>query len=310
MPEHAMPSVAVIVPVKDDESRLRICLAALDSQDYPGPFEVIVIDNGSASPPDTALVACSRARLINEPAPGPYAARNRAALDTDAEVLAFTDADCQPEPSWLSEGVRALSQAGNRAFVGGAIAVYATDPSRPSAAELYELVTAFQQRRYIEEGQFAATANLFLRAAAFAEVGDFDDRLLAGGDREWGQRATRAGYRGQYADAAVVRHPARPTLAELRRKRRRIERGRSKQRIIEDRMLGVTELIRGFRPPVRGMWQYARAVPEPTVGRMLRVASVTAALHYTSAWHQLRLWPGERRARRHGATTGSIRQSG
>jgi hypothetical protein len=55
----------------------------------------------------------------------------------------------------------------------------------------------------------AATANCFVRRAAFRSVGPFDARLKSGGDRQWCRRAIASGHRLGYEPSAVVTHAAR-----------------------------------------------------------------------------------------------------
>ena len=48
---------------------------------------------------------------------------------------------------------------------------------------------------------------------------------MSGGDFEWTRRATAAGFKLVYCADAVVRHPARSTLASLAQKARRVAAG-------------------------------------------------------------------------------------
>jgi glycosyltransferase involved in cell wall biosynthesis len=220
------PFVSVIVPVRDDGPRLALCLEALRRQDYPREcFELIVVDNGSAdSSPDVARALADR--VEHEGRPGSYAARNRGLAVAQGQLIAFTDSDCIPEPDWLRRGVERLQRHPEISIVGGRIVLFARDPARPTAAELYELSLAFPQEMYVVERHFAATANLLTRRHVVDEIGPFDHTLLSGGDQEWGRRAHRAGHTLAYAPEVLVRHPARRTFRELSAKARRTKGGR------------------------------------------------------------------------------------
>jgi glycosyltransferase involved in cell wall biosynthesis len=94
-----LPSVSVVIPVRDDAVALERCLQALARQTVP-PLEVVVVDNASSD--DSAAVAARYgARVVPEPRPGiPMAA----AAGYDAavgEVIARCDADTVPTPRWL-----------------------------------------------------------------------------------------------------------------------------------------------------------------------------------------------------------------
>ena len=214
------PTVSVIVPVRDDPERLGSCLAALARQTLPPEqYEVVVVDNASREP---VAVDLPGVRVVRERRVGSYAARNRGLRVATAPVVAFTDADCLPEPDWLERGLARLTGAD---VVAGAVEVFPRSGRRPGAVETYERLTAFPQRHFVERWGFGATANVIAHRAVVDAVGPFDASLESGGDAEWGERVTAAGLRTVYADEVVVRHPARRTLRELSNKFRRITRG-------------------------------------------------------------------------------------
>ncbi len=94
----ALPSLSIIVPARNEEANLRRLLPTLTCLDYPGRYEVIVVDDHSQD--GTAQVATEcRARLLSLssglPAGWkgkPYAC-HRAAAEACGEWLLFTDAD-------------------------------------------------------------------------------------------------------------------------------------------------------------------------------------------------------------------------
>ena len=134
-------------------------------------------------------------------------------------VLAFIDSDCRPEPDWLERGLAALA---NGDIVGGQVDVDTKDPAHPTAVEAFELVYAFDVKRYVESLGFAVTANMFVPREVFERVGEF--RIAVPEDIDWGWRAIEAGYQWRFAPDAVVSHPARRTWAELTQKARRLTR--------------------------------------------------------------------------------------
>ena len=95
-----LPSVSVVIPVKDDAVPLRRCLTLLSRQTV-APLEVVVVDNGSVD--DSAAVATAYgARVVPEPAPGIPAA---AATGYDAargDLIARCDADSAPPADWVA----------------------------------------------------------------------------------------------------------------------------------------------------------------------------------------------------------------
>lgn len=218
----AMPEISVVIPHLNQPAALDACLAALGRQTLaPGRFEVVVVDNGS-TPLPTHIVSTHTApglpgiRLACEPEPGPGPARNRGVTLARAQLLAFLDADCIPEPGWLAALVDAFAADPGTAVIGGRVRVFAGTPGRPSPAEAFDLVYGFRQELTIARHDFAATANLAVRRAAFTAVGGFAG-LAVSEDMDWGRRARAAGFATRFVAEAVVAHPARGSIDDLRR---------------------------------------------------------------------------------------------
>src|ERR1700744_2418554 len=100
--------VSIIIPHYNDPLALDHCLAALQRQSFPmADREIIVAANGS--PQGEAAIRkliAGRAHLVTVLQKGAGPARNGGVAASSGEILAFTDADCQPEPQWLENGVR------------------------------------------------------------------------------------------------------------------------------------------------------------------------------------------------------------
>jgi GT2 family glycosyltransferase len=256
-----VPLVSVIVPVYNDRDGIQRCLAALATQTWPADrLDVIVVDNGSS--PALAIDG-SAARVIVEPRPGSYAARNAGVAAAAGEILAFTDADCVPDPGWIERGVTRLLTARQCGLVAGAIRVSMRDPAAPTASELVEVLTAFPQRRFVERDRFGATANVFVSRAVFDRVGGFDPAMMSAGDVDFGERVHAAGFDVVYASDACVEHPARASMRQLCRK---VVRSESGLRDLETRR---ARRVPGYRRKARPI------VPE--LGLMLEVVRSSGA---------------------------------
>jgi len=254
-------AVSVVIPVHGDRGGLARTLDCLAAQDFTDPVEVLVVDNGDNPGLDGVVHGRPAVRVLIESRPGSYAARNRALLDARGSVLAFTDADCLPRPGWLGAGVRALAAAGPDAFVGGRIVV---DPGpRPAAAALWDSVSGLRQQDYVADG-WAATANLFVSRSTIDRVGPFAADMRSTGDREWGVRATDAGVRAVFAEDAVLDHPARADLAEVRRKLRRTAQGTQEFRALRGLPpFDDGEVGRTLKPWLRWWFQRSRSLDSP-----------------------------------------------
>lgn len=108
--------VSVVVPARDEASRLPTLLAALAAA-TPPPHEVVVVDDGSRD--GTAAVArAGGATVIPAPAAPPGAngkalACQRGAEAAEGDVLVFLDADVEPTPPFVAAlAAAALERAG------------------------------------------------------------------------------------------------------------------------------------------------------------------------------------------------------
>ena len=215
--------VSVVIPVLDDSMSLRKCLQVLKQQTYPKDcYEIIVVDNGSKEDIKNVVSEFKNTVFTYEEYPTLHAARNKGISIAKGEILAFTDADCIPALDWIEKGVNALENNPGCGLVAGKVEIFFKDPNRPTAAELFEKITAFRQKEYIERWHFAAPANAFTTKSIIEKVGLFDGTLKSGADVEWGNRIFKAGYRQIYASDAYIQHPARQTLKQVLSKHARV----------------------------------------------------------------------------------------
>lgn len=215
------PFVSVIVPVYNGESSIGETVKALLVQDYPkSSYEIIVVDNGSTDGTQD-IVRQFPVTLLSESVRSSYAARNRGIAGARGQVFAFTDADCVPDISWLSNGMSFLHEHHLEVLGGN---VQFTFSQNPTAAEYADALINIDNESSVRDRGTAATANVIARRSVFDWVGIFDPTMQSGGDGHWTSRVTRAGIRIGYADDAVVYHPAR-RLRELVRKHVRIGSG-------------------------------------------------------------------------------------
>lgn len=212
MPE--TPTVTVIVPVRNGETTIRTCLEALLAQDWPrAALELIVVDNRSTDA-TRAIVAEYAVRLVEERAiQSSYAARNRGVAASHGDVLAFTDADCVPDPNWVRALATAL-EADGVGLAAGPIEAWRSE----RLVERYQAVRALRAEHALRHPvlPFAQTANAACTRVVFVAVGGFDPACRFGGDLDFCWRVQRrTGLRLVYQPTAVVRHRHRTTWRGL-----------------------------------------------------------------------------------------------
>ena len=207
--------VSVIIPHLNQAEELEYCLASLDAQRLERTlFEVIVVDNGSTSPPNAVVGSHPGTLLLHEKQPGPGPARNTGIQHSAGEILALIDADCRAHPDWLRNALHSLESSPEGAILGGDVRIWRNDMKAFKAIEAYEGVFAYRFKLYIEQHGFSGTGNLVVRRSYFEKVGPFAGIDFAE-DMDWGRRACRAGFHFRYVPEMVVFHPARRTLHEL-----------------------------------------------------------------------------------------------
>lgn len=197
--------VSIIVPVRNGRDDLRGLLASLAAQTLPQDrFEVVIADDGSTDGGTDGLATPDgHVRVYPGPPVSSYVARNRAVSHARGQVLAFTDADCRPEPDWLESGLAALGDGG---VVAGLIRFRL--PERPTIWSLIDVDTFLDQERQVKAG-VAVTANLFLNRELFERIDGFDEELREFGDHDLVGRCVAAGAELRFTASAVVVHPTR-----------------------------------------------------------------------------------------------------
>ncbi len=220
-----MLSVSVVVPVRNAARTLPACLAALAALD-PAPTEIVLVDNGSTDGSGEALRTFARehargqARVADEPRRGASAARNAGGRAAVGAVLAFTDADCAPDPAWLRHLTAPFADPAVGAVAGRVLPAPARSTVELFSA-LYTLRSPLEPARHRAwtpwEGGFP-TANFAVRRALLFDLGGFDERLrLYGEDYDVCARLYARGMAIEYTPEARVLHHHRTALTGLLR---------------------------------------------------------------------------------------------
>jgi GT2 family glycosyltransferase len=206
--------------------------ATLDSllksaQRYGSP-EILVVDNNSTDRTPRVIKHYgsknNTIRSFTEIAiQSSYAARNTGIRHTDADVLAFLDADMTVSDDYFDRALTCFHE-NDLDYMGCRVDLTLPDDERTLTAR-YNAHTGFPVEQYLARHRYAPTCALFVRREVFADVGLFDPRLISGGDMEFGNRVDAAGYEMGYCADAVVHHPVRSSLRSLYGKNVRVGRG-------------------------------------------------------------------------------------
>ncbi len=224
------PSTAVIVCTRHRPDDLDRCLASIASLRTP-PVETLVVDNSEGDDPTAEVCRRHGVRRVVEPIPGQTRARNRALLETQADVVAFTDDDCVVDELWLDGLGRAFRDPLVMCVTGYIGPLELETP----AQYLFERHGGFERRPrrtvydlerlppLLAAAVAGAGANMFFRREVFARTGNFAEELGPGtparssDDKYQFYRLIAAGYRIVYEPQRIVWHRHRRDTAGLRR---------------------------------------------------------------------------------------------
>lgn len=201
------PAISVIIPNLDSATVDRTVRAVQAQVGLAGPPEILVV--GRDAPGRLAGIAGIRV-IHTDRALYPGAARNLGIEAASRELLAFTDADCEPEPDWLLRLLEA--HLAGHTVIGGAV-TYDPEPYWTLADNLsmfHEVDAALPAgpRPYLP------TINLMVHRSAVAAAGLMDPDLRCGEDLDWTLRLGMAGHPPSFQPSARVRH--RPPRADWR----------------------------------------------------------------------------------------------
>lgn len=184
-----LPFVSFLIPVRDDEARLRRCLASIRRNGYPEDrYEIVVVDNGSTDR-SVEVAKVMGARVILAPGLRVTALRNRAAAAARGEVLAFVDADHEIPEGWAEHMIRTLQLPG----VGATGSTYRAPPDGTWVQRMYD---AFRPRLAgCCDAEWLPGGNLALWRRAFESCGGFDVTLETCEDVDFCRRLRRDGMR-------------------------------------------------------------------------------------------------------------------
>ena len=193
-----LPGVTVVVGTRNRPDHAVNCVARVLKQTYPGPIEVIVVDNGASSDATGTAVAAEfgddeRVRYIHETRPGLSRARNIGLAAASHPITAFLSDDIVVDSLWLAAVVRAFRRAPDvRCVVGYCPPLYLDT----EAQLVFEKTMAWgwrngfearlvgphlaQDRLYPYRIGIGVGANMSFDTAWFQATGGFDETLGPG----------------------------------------------------------------------------------------------------------------------------------
>ncbi len=180
-----MPSLAIVIPTKNEEQFLPILFASIQEQTLQ-PNEIIIADAGSTD--KTRTIAQSfGARVVEGGLPGP--GRNRGAAVVTSDIILFLDADViLQQKTFLEEALRE--------FEARSLDIATADIVLPRGG-LYDQAT---HRFYNAYARFCGSLYphapgfcIFVRRSLHEAIGGFDETVQFCEDHEYAHRAAKKG---------------------------------------------------------------------------------------------------------------------
>lgn len=117
-----MPSITVVIPVRNDAAMLATALDALHKQQRQAD-EIIIVDNGS-SDASAAIATAAGARVVIEPVRGIPSATSTGYHAATGDIIARIDADTIVHPSWLARIEQAFAADADLSLLTGSAQFY------------------------------------------------------------------------------------------------------------------------------------------------------------------------------------------
>lgn len=197
--------ISIIIIVKNDR-RIERVLAKLQDMKSSKPFEVIVVDASEGKLDDIKKIY-SFAHWI------PYANRNKTRTypqqrnlgikKAEGEIIAFIDADCIPEDTWIDNLIKPIFFE-KEAFISGSI-----KPIDKNHAHIEE-----NYPKYRDECE---TMNIAVTKKLVEDVGLFDESMEGCEDSDFCIRAREKGYKIRFQKDAVVYHDWGGVMQNIKR---------------------------------------------------------------------------------------------
>jgi glycosyltransferase involved in cell wall biosynthesis len=180
--------IAVIIPAYNEEAFIERCLESLKKQTYTD-YEIIVV-NAESTDKTTEISAKYANKVITAKTGSPGPARNLGAKNTQAEILAFTDADTIVAENWLE---RIAKNFENPKTVGAGGVLRPLD-ARTLDKIMFKINSDWWYRLTGLIGFYQlGTPNCAYRRTAFLQAGGFDESLSMLEDTELSLRMRKYG---------------------------------------------------------------------------------------------------------------------
>jgi succinoglycan biosynthesis protein ExoA len=197
---HNLPTVSVIIPMKNEEQHIARCLQSVVDQDYPEELiEVLVVDGMSEDSSQEIVADFARRysfiKLLHNPKQCTTCALNKGITESRGEVIIRVDAHCSIDSDYIdccvntlkrseAENVGGLMRPTGNTFVENTIALAMSSPFGVGSGKFH----------YCQKEMFVDTVYLgAYRREVFERIGLYDEEAHYGEDDELNYRLINDG---------------------------------------------------------------------------------------------------------------------
>ncbi|HEY9631062.1 MAG TPA: glycosyltransferase family 2 protein [Coleofasciculaceae cyanobacterium] len=220
------PQISAIICTHNREQYLGAAIDSLLAQDFPGEFEVIVVDNASSDGTPQLVESRDHPRLryCYEAVTGLSIARNTGAKAAQSPILAYLDDDAVASPQWLQVLYAAYQRNEKLAIAGGKVTLLWAEGTQPPiwlssglAGNLGAYDLGNQTRLITQPGLTPRGLNYSIRRSFLDQVNGFDrhlgrvgKNLLSNEELHMTELALARGWQVAYLPDAHVAHNVAP----------------------------------------------------------------------------------------------------
>ena len=250
------PFVSVVIPVKNEAGILRDCLESLSRLDYPKERLEIILADGRSTDNTKEIGLAYGVKIVTNAKGIVSSGRNRGFEEAKGELIAFTDADCIFDVSWLKNSPKYFSDE-KVAGIGGMTFAPRESSNFEKAidfifrlAELFQVTSHRRGSPIAKEVKDIPGCNAIYRKEALAKIMPIDEGLLTAEDVWMNFSLRKSGYRFISAPDVILWHHRRSSPKKFIRQIYRFAIGRLQAGKKDSSLINIFHIFAGFGIPL------------------------------------------------------------
>lgn len=273
-------AISIIIPVYKDLYGLKLTISDLRKSNISVQFEIIVCNDGANRLITDWLNDQGLTEIKIPKQKGSYNARNQGIEKSQFNWLLFVDAGVRVKPDWYELALEKFEHNSYLAFD-----INLDIPKEAGLMKQYSQFVEFRCKAYWEQNHFGPTAFLLVEKRLFDETGLFNNKLLSGGDFEFGNRCWHAGFKMTFIENEHIFHEARSLWAKYKKHVRVLQGLQQLGNMYPNRLMKLPEIsLKEFvKGPLKFLYTLRR------VRQQLAVVEGKWPLHkviWAEFWHQ------------------------